>query len=131
MKDLSHLNVVTASEKGMSLELPGPDGKLTGVTLQFLGFDASSVVKAAREFDKAEADNPRKDEHPDDYQKRRRAHVVAAAVTDWGGLGLDGEAVTAANAARFLANRAYSWIADNVYARGSIRANFFPKDSES
>lgn len=131
MKDLSHLDVVAAAAKGMSLDLTGPDGQPTGVTLGFMGLDADKTVIAAREFDKDAADHPRKDEHIDDTNARRRAHIVAAAVTDWGDLALDGIKITSENAAGFLATRRYAWIANAIYARASLRVNFFPKGSAS
>lgn len=130
-KDLSHLNVVRAAEKGIEAELTGPDGEATGVKLKFLGFDADRVVQAARAFDKETADNPRTGEHPDDLQSRRRAAIVAAAVTDWDDLTLDGEKVTAHNAGTILNGRAYGWISQFVYAKGSLRNNLFPKGSVS
>lgn len=134
MKDLSHLNTVAASDKGMTYELVGPDGAKTGVKLRFYGFDTDTVVQAGRTFDKSIADLTKEESgkmHPDDVAQMRRARLVAAAVFDWDDMALDGKPVTPANAEEFLRQRGYEWIVNPIHRLAANRLNFFKGDLSS
>lgn len=136
--EIEHLDVVAASEKGAALHLRGPNGmplfkplkegekEAEPLNLLVMGFDAEPVIEAGRTFDREQARAQRTEQlHEQDFMRLRRAALAAAAVMDWGGLTVKGEAFTRANAQRILSDRRYAWIAEQVFAFGGNRGNYF------
>ena len=130
--DIAGLKLVSAAENGADMDLLSPfDGESTGATLQVLGFDAPSMIAAARDFDREQAG--KKDAEADEMMRLRRAHLTLAAVTGWVGFGVgeDETKFTASKAREIFMDPEYQWICEQVCRFGSARRNFMPKPKKN
>ena len=122
--NLTDLDVKKASEDGAILPLRNPfTGELIeGVSIRVLGRDARILQDARRDAERARAEGKLD-------QETANIHVLAAAISGWEGVEMDGEVLPYSrdNAIRLLSDERTIWVAEQLGPFSLSRRNFTPK----
>ena len=137
--DFAALDTKTLAEKGITVELLGPDGEplLDDDGKQFwirmLGADAGKIRAKHRQTLDQAFEKYRKGKHGSAAEEQEREDVakLAAAVLDWYVPTLDGEtlACTEANARKLYGDPRFPWLVEQLKERIGDRAGFFANRS--